>query len=64
MNEMERYFSEKGVKPADVQAIVVERIRLNCFEVFFIIKDNAKIRVGPFSEETYDRLIKYWTTAN
>ena len=61
---MNKYFTDKNLKPTEVKAILLERDRLNCYQIAFKLNDNSLVTIGPFSGETYNELVTYWTTVN
>jgi len=56
-----KYFAERDLSPSEVKSIEVDRSRLNCYDIAFKTEDGLVVPVGPFSGETMNALIQYWT---
>lgn len=56
-----KYFAKLNLSPSKVKSIEADRTRLNCYDVGFKTEDGRFVPVGPFSGETLNALIQYWT---
>lgn len=60
---MYKYFADKNLRADDVKLVLIERKRLNCYEVTFKLNNDVLVYIGPFSGETLNKLVEYWTDA-